>query len=181
MCVLIFMVVKKSEGIYKIEEKILSLIIHSQHTTGIELKLFQSKIRNIYYNKQSTHEKKTNITIEQFMELVDSNKVKLARNATFHNINDCHNLKYLSHHGRYEYIVKVEKDENGNDLYIKIVKDPINKGTYNYFNQEGNWLQRSMHHVDVILWLLYGTGDSDPSSFDERLTFYFNRKNKCGG
>lgn len=178
---LFFLILKKNNQLYEFEEKILEIITHSQSTTCLELKLVNSSIKNMYYKKQDNHGLRTHVSIERFVELIDANKIIPARNATFHNINDCHNLKYLSRNGRYEYIVKVEKDENGNNLFINIVTNPINKGTYNYFNQEGRWWQRNLHHIDVIFWLLYGTSYEDKSTVDDRLAFYFNRNNMCGG
>ncbi|QVK16981.1 hypothetical protein KHQ81_08765 [Mycoplasmatota bacterium] len=178
---LICLIIKKDNQLYKIEEKILEIITHSQSTTCLELKLLNRSLKNMYYKKQDDHALRTHVSIERFVGLINSNKIIPARNATFHNINDCHNLKYLSRNGHYEYIVKVEKDENGNNLFIKIVTNSINKGTYNFFNQEGRWWQRSLHHFDVIFWLLYGTSYEDQSTVSDRLDFYFNRNNACGG
>jgi len=175
------LMIKKNDQLYEIEEKIVDIIVNSQSTTSIELKLFNSTIKKAYYDKQEVHHRKTDISIERFVELFNANKIILAKNSSFHNIDDCNNYKYISRDGHDEYIVKVEKDDNGNNLYVTIVTDPINKGTYNIFNQEGSWWQRNLHHIDLILWLLYGTSYEDQSTIDKRLAFYFNRNNFCGG
>ncbi len=171
----------KNKHLYIMEEKMLEIIINAQDTTSIELKLLNQFTKNGYYEKQNEQSTITNISLERFNDLIASNQIILARNANFHNINDCHNIKYLSQNGKYEYIIKVEKDENGNSVFKGFVTEPINKGTYNYFNQEGNFFQRSLHHMDVMLWFLYGTSYEDFSSFSDRLSFYFIRENGCGG
>jgi hypothetical protein len=134
---------------------------------------------SIYDRYQDRNFEMTTIDIEVFKELVNRNQVRQAKNAVFHNINDCNNFKYLSRNGKYEYIVKVEIDEDGSISYVSMVKDPINRGTYNLFNQEGKWFERKGHIIDVYLWLLYGTGKDDQSSFSERFSILRNRPTFC--
>ncbi len=180
LIILLVLLISNNHLLYKIEALMLEIINNSQPTVSLELNYLSSNIKKYYNDKQKINNLRNNISIEELREMVDSNKLKKARKASFHNINDCGNLKYLSKDGHFEYIVKATRDEDGKYLFIDIVKDPINRGTYNFFNQEGNWWNRLLHHVDVNLWLLYGTGYDDKSTISDRLFFYFTRKGECG-
>lgn len=130
----------------------------------------------IYDFVQYKHTIKTNVSFELFMKMVERGQLKRARHANFHNINDCNNVKYLSLDGRYEYIIKVAYNDAGEMVFVDFVRDGINRGTYNLFNQEGSKVARSLHKIDVYLWVLFGTGIDDPSSIIERLNFFLFRK-----
>lgn len=174
-----FIVLNKFNLLYCFETKIIRVALPEQSRFGIDI--IDKKLENYYYEKQGFHNSETNISIERFIQLVESNELRLARNARLHNINDCYNLKYLSKDGKLEYIVKVEKDANGNIIFKELVTDSVNKGTYNYFNQSGTFWQRSFHQFDVIYWLLYGTSRQDTSTICWRLTVYFSEESTCGG
>ena len=126
----------------------------------------------IYDYNQYQHSKRTDVNIELIAELVERGQIKQARSATFHNIRDCNNVKYISSNGRDEYIVKIDYTESGEVIYLSLVRDGVNRGTYNLFNQEGPLLTRRLHKIDIYLWILYGTGISDTSTLRER--FYFS-------
>lgn len=162
-----------------VEEKVVKISLNDQNSFGLPLTVIYHYFENIYNNKQEIQDRKANISMEQLLERIDSNELIEARHATFHNIRDCNNIKYLSRSGAYEYIVKIEKDENGEYTFIKIIDDPTNKGTYNFYNQEGNIWQRKFHHVDVVFWIIFGTGHHDNSKIYERLEFYFTKSTFC--
>lgn len=132
-----------------------------------------------YFTLQDRHGERTDVNLELFEELVERRQLVRARNASLHNLHDCDNLKYLSLNGKNEYIVKVEYEEDGDVIFVEIITDHVNKGTYNLFNQEGTWLTRKLHKVDVYLWILYGTGRDDPTNIFQRLYYLYNRPNSC--
>ncbi len=176
---ILFMIMNKFNLLYCFETSLMRIALPEQNRLGINI--IDSTFKNHYYDKQDYHNSITDISIERFIQLVEDNELRLARNARLHNINDCNNFKYLSKDGRFEYIVKIEKDVNGNIIFKEIVTDSINRGTYNFFNQSGNFWQRSFHHFDVIFWLLYGTSNQDASTICWRLNVYFKSESKCGG
>jgi hypothetical protein len=130
----------------------------------------------VYDYIQLKHINRTDITVELFKELVERGQLKRARNAAFHNIGDCNNVKYLTHNGKDEYIAKVNYTDNGEIMYLSLVYDGVNRGTYNFFNQEGLWITRKLHKIDVYLWVFYGTGGDDPTSVIERFLFFLQPK-----
>jgi hypothetical protein len=139
--------------------------------------LYLYKTTEIVYDYiQLRHMNRTDINIELFKELVERGQIRRARNATFHNIGDCNNLKFLTHDGKDEYITKVSYTENGELTYLSLVYDGVNRGTYNFFNQEGLWITRKLHKIDVYLWVFYGTGSDDPTSLIQRLLFFLQPK-----
>ena len=69
-------------------------------------------------------------------------------------------------------IVLIHKDgkEHVYDENKNIVKDPTNRGSYNYYNA----IEEPLAHFakDTHPWLILGNARNDPSSLEERLTAY---------
>ncbi len=66
--------------------------------------------------------------------------------------------------------VNIDGREAVYDIQKKLVTDPTNKGSYNYYNA----VKEPLAHFakDTHSWLVLGNARNDPSSLDERLTAY---------
>ena len=57
----------------------------------------------------------------------------------------------------------------------KIIKDPVNVGTFNYYTYRNNskkWSDtrdKGYHFADIINWIVFGSGINDKSSVSERV------------
>jgi hypothetical protein len=71
------------------------------------------------------------------------------------------NKVYLSKDGKQEGVY----DEKGH-----LVADGINDGNYNYFNPRNDALRHFA--FDIFPWIRYGHSRNDPTSQDERLSYY---------
>ena len=129
--------------------------------------VYREKI-NYYY--QSLNSVKT---IEEFKK----GKFEAAdeKESVFHNIKggkiyigDEPNKKFIEYETGKEVVL--------NNKLTKIIKDPVNIGTFNYYTYVlkggGISIDKGMHGIDVYNWIRFGTGINDKSTFGERIDIF---------
>ncbi|EEY35430.1 hypothetical protein [Pseudoleptotrichia goodfellowii] len=130
--------------------------------------VYREKINYYYY--QSLNSVKT---IEEFKK----GKFEAAdeKESVFHNIKggkiyigDESNKKFIEYETGKEVVL--------NNKLTKIIKDPVNIGTFNYYTYVlkggGISIDKGMHGIDVYNWIRFGTGINDKSTFGERIDIF---------
>ena len=94
--------------------------------------------------------------------------------AVFHNF--INGKIYIGENANKKYV----NFENGKEVVLnssltKIIKDPVNVGTFNYYtyrNDSKKWSDtrdKGYHFADIINWIAFGSGINDKSSVSERV------------
>ena len=96
------------------------------------------------------------------------------KEAVFHNF--INGKIYIGENANKKYV----NFENGKEVVLnssltKIIKDPVNVGTFNYYtyrNDSKKWSDtrdKGYHFADIINWIAFGSGINDKSSVSERV------------